>query len=112
MNKGQIVRNYSDKVIIKRFMYYLKDHISSIIIALCLMFLVVGMNVFLPLISKVVLTELGKENFDINLIVAIIMGYAALMVGSYIFQYIQSLVLTKMGQQVMYNIREDVFKAI
>ncbi|MDY2902351.1 MAG: ABC transporter ATP-binding protein, partial [Bacilli bacterium] len=112
MNKGQIVRNYSDKVIIKRFMYYLKDHISSIIIALCLMFLVVGMNVFLPLISKVVLTELGKENFDINLIIAIIMGYAALMVGSYIFQYIQSLVLTKMGQQVMYNIREDVFKAI
>ena len=76
------------------------------------MFLVVGMNVFLPLISKVVLTELGKENFDINLIIAIIMGYAALMVGSYIFQYIQSLVLTKMGQQVMYNIREDVFKAI
>ena len=112
MNKGQIVRNYSDKVIIKRFMYYLKDHISSIIIALCMMFLVVGMNVFLPLISKVVLTELGKENFDINLIIAIIMGYAALMVGSYIFQYIQSLVLTKMGQQVMYNIREDVFKAI
>ena len=112
MNKEQTVRNYSDKVIIKRFMYYLKDHISSIIIALCLMFLVVGMNVFLPLISKVVLTELGKENFDINLIIAIIMGYAALMVGSYIFQYIQSLVLTKMGQQVMYNIREDVFKAI
>lgn len=112
MNKEQTVRNYSDKVIIKRFMYYLKDHISSIIIALCLMFLVVGMNVFLPLISKVVLTELGKENFDINLIIAIIMGYAALMIGSYIFQYIQSLVLTKMGQQVMYNIREDVFKAI
>lgn len=112
MNKEQTVRNYSDKVIIKRFMYYLKDHISSIVIALCLMLLVVGMNVFLPLISKVVLTELGKDNFDIHLIIAIIIGYAALMVGSYIFQYIQSLVLTKMGQQVMYNIREDVFKAI
>lgn len=112
MNKEQTVRNYSDKVTIKRFMYYLKDHISSIVIALCLMLLVVGMNVFLPLISKVVLTELGKDNFDINLIIAIIIGYAALMVGSYIFQYIQSLVLTKMGQQVMYNIREDVFKAI
>lgn len=112
MNKEQKARNYSDKVIIQRFMYYLKDHISSIILAISLMILVVLMNVFLPLISKRILTKLGEDTIDFTYIFIIIGIYAVLMIGSYVFQYIQSLILTKMGQRVMYVIREDVFKAI
>lgn len=112
MNNEKTVRNYSDKVIIKRFMYYLKDHISAIIIAISLMLLVVVMNVFLPLISKRILTELGLDTLNLSSIFILISIYAVLMISSYIFQYIQSIVLIKTGQKVMYVIREDVFKAI
>ena len=112
MNNNQSVRNYKDSVIISRFMSYLKPHLATVITAVTLMIVVVIMNVLLPIIAEVVLNELGKDDINMKLIILVISGYALFMVLSYVFQFIQAMLLSKMGQKVVYEIREDVFKAI
>lgn len=112
MNSEQRLRTYSDMTIIKRLFMYIKTHLKSVIIALILMVIVVVMNVMLPLIAYDVIDKLGMDVIDLRYIIFMLIIYATLMITSYILQFNQSLILTKMGQSIMYTIRGDVFTAI
>ena len=112
MNDQNNVRILSDKTLIKRLMVYMKGHYKTFIIAFTLMVIAVGFDVSLPLLVNLTLKELAKDVINFNNIILYVLSYGLLMLVSFVIQYIQSIMLQKMGQKIMYTIREDVFIAI
>ena len=113
MNENNNLRVLSDGVIIKRLLSYMKGrHIVTVIVALILMVVAVLFDVTLPEIVMGIITELGKETIDFSFVLLSVIAYGVLMLSSYVLNFIQALMLQKMGQQIMYKIREDVFVAI
>ena len=113
MNENNNLRVLSDGVIIKRLLSYMKGrHIVTVIVALILMVVAVLFDVTLPEIVMGIITELGKETIDFSFVLLSVIAYGVLMLSSYVLYFIQALMLQKMGQQIMYKIREDVFVAI
>ena len=112
MNENNDVRVLSDFTIIKRLLKYMKGHVGTLIFAFVLMVVAVVLDVFLPMIVNKVIIELGKDSINFNIVLFYVIVYGILMLTTYILQYIQSISLQKMGQKIMYNIREDVFIAI
>lgn len=107
------LRVLSDGTIIKRLLGYMKGrHILTVIIAFALVILAILCDVAMPLIEFKVISELGKSDIDFTYVLINIAIYGILLLAVYILQYVQSLMLQKMGQEIMYNIREDVFVAI
>ncbi len=106
------LRTLSDGVIIKRLLQYMKGHVLTVVIAFVLMVIAVLFDVTLPKIVKIVIEELGKTDINFTKVLIAVISYGILMLTLYIIQYVQSLMLQKMGQKVMYKIREDVFVAI
>ena len=112
MNENNDVRVLSDFTIIKRLLRYMNGHVGTLIFAFVLMVIAVVFDVFLPMIVNKVIIELGKDSINFNIVLFYVIVYGVLMLTTYILQYIQSISLQKMGQKIMYNIREDVFVAI
>lgn len=112
MNENKELRVLSDGTIMRRLLSYMKGHVLTVVIAFILVVVAVLFDVSLPLIVNKVITQLGKDDINFKLVLLYIIIYGILMLSSYIIQFVQSLMLQKMGQKVMYKIREDVFKAI
>jgi len=90
----------------------MKGHVLTIVIAFILMIVAVVLDVLLPLMVKEIVAELAKPDAVFSKILFIVIIYGIIMLTVYVLQYIQSLMLQKMGQKVMYNIRQEVFVAI
>lgn len=112
MNENKDLRVLSDLTIIKRLLQYMKGHFKTLIFAFVLMIIAVIFDVCLPMIVNIVITELGQGNIDFSVVLFYVILYGVLMLTTYVLQYIQSISLQKMGQKIMYKIREDVFVAI
>ena len=112
MNENKDLRVLSDSTIMKRLLQYMKGHVTTVIVAFILMIIAVLFDVSLPLIVNNLLIELGKETVKFEIVILYVLLYGFLMLSAYVLQYIQSIMLQKMGQKVMYKIREDVFVAI
>lgn len=112
MNENKDLRVLSDATIMKRLLSYMKGHVLTVVIAFILMIVAVVFDVTLPMIVNKVITELGKDNISYKIVLFNVILYGVLMLTSYILQYTQSIMLQKMGQKVMFKIREDVFVAI
>jgi len=111
-NERKSLRSISDGVIIRRLLKYMKGHVLTIVIAFILMIVAVVLDVLLPLMVKEIVAELAKPDAVFSKILFIVIIYGIIMLTVYVLQYIQSLMLQKMGQKVMYNIRQEVFVAI
>ena len=113
MNDEQkTLRTLSDATIIRRLLAYMKGHVLTIIVAFMLVIVAVLFDSFLPLIVKQIIIELSQKDIEFTFVIFLVAGYGVIMLASYIIQYIQSIMLQKMGQKIMYKIREDVFVAI
>ena len=112
MNEEKSVQVLSDKTIIKRLLAYMKGHYLTVVIAFVLMVVAVLFDVSFPLIVEQILLELSNDSINFSRVLLFVVLYGALLLATYGMQYIQSLMLQKMGQEVMYKIREDVFVAI
>lgn len=107
------LRVLSDGTIIKRLLGYMKGrHILTVIIAFVLVIVAILCDVTMPMIEFNVITELGQKEINFTYVIINVIIYGLLLLSTYILQYIQSIMLQKMGQQIMYSIREDVFVAI
>ena len=112
MNNEKNLRVLSDGTIIKRLLQYMKGHYKTFFIAFSLMIIAVLLDTTLPLLVMQALEELDKDVIVFSNIALLIVAYGVLMLVSYVIQFTQSLMLQKMGQSIMYKVREDVFVAI
>ena len=106
------LRTMSDGKILLRLLKYMKGHVLTIVIAFILMIVAVVLDVCLPNIVIKIIEELTGKDAQFSKVLSLVILYGIVMLSVYVLQYVQSIMLQKMGQKVMYKIRQDVFVAI
>ena len=99
-------------VIMKRILRYMKSETLYLIICILLIGLNVGFTVTFPLIMERATNELSLPNPVLSVIIWLAAGYFALAVISQILVYIQSMILQKIGQKMIYKLRMEIFEHI
>lgn len=108
--------------ILKRTMGYVKPELPSFIIALILLAINVGLDILLPMITGWIIDSVeGFEDLfnggtltiqDYRHILLLAILYFVIAVANMAFIYIESMLLQKAGQRIIYNLRMDVFTHI
>ena len=104
-------RNMKDMEIMKRLLRYAKPHIGQFVIVGLLMGFSIAYSVVSPLLMGFIIDFLGTD-FEINQLFLYIGVYAIILITSLAFQYIQAILLQKIGQKILSALREDVFTHI
>ena len=104
-------RNVKDSEIIKRLLLYAKPHIKSFVLVGFIMLFSISYEIISPLlIGKI--QKLLTEDFEMSALLGYVAVYAGILIVSLVCTYIQSLVLQKVGQKILSDLREDVFMHI
>ncbi len=104
-------RNISDKEIIKRLLAYAKPHWKSFVFVLVLMLFSISYDIISPLlIGKI--QGIIKAEFLLKDLFVMIAVYASILVVTLISSYAQAIILQKVGQKIVSNIRMDLFEHI
>ena len=106
------VRTMKDGVIIKRLLKYTKPFVWKFVFVLILMLFSVLIEVCTPLVIGEVIELLGSDNIDINFIIFMVILYIVLVLLTYAGSYLQAVTLQKIGQNILYDIRTEVFTHI
>ena len=104
-------RHMKDTEIMKRLLVYGKPHVGSFIVVALLMVFSIAYSVVSPLLMGFIIDFLDTE-FEMEQLLIYIAGYAVILITSLVFQYIQAIVLQKIGQKILSALREDVFTHI
>ena len=104
-------RNIKDIEIIKRLLVYAKPHIKSFVLVGFIMLFSISYEIISPLlIGKIEKLLSGK--FAMTELLAYVAVYAGVLIVSLVSTYVQALVLQKVGQKILSDLREDVFMHI
>ena len=107
----EYTRNMSDSVIVKRLLGYARPYLGRFI----LVFIIMMISIAYDLISPVLIgniQDLIKRDFELNKLFLMVGGYAGILVVSMISMYLQTMILQKVGQKILSDLREDVFSHI
>ncbi len=105
-------RNMKDSEILKRLLHYAKPHIGQFIIVGLLMIFSIAYSVVSPRLMGFIIEFLQEGDFKMNQLLVYIAIYALILITSLVFQYIQAILLQKIGQKILSALREDVFTHI
>ena len=104
-------RNMKDIEIMKRLLRYAKPHTGDFIKVGLLMVFSIAYSVISPRLMGFIIEFLG-EKFEMNQLICYIAVYAQILITSLVFQYMQAILLQKIGQKILSALREDVFTHI
>lgn len=99
-------------VMMKRTFHYIKPEIWHFALALFLIAINVGLDVLLPLIVSEVIDVLKGDNINLYTIIIAVVGYFVLSLINQLFLFMESMILQKSGQRIIYNLRMEVFEHI
>ena len=105
-------RNMKDSEILRRLLRYAKPHIGQFIIVGLLMIFSIAYSVISPRLMGFIIEFLEANNFEMSELLVYIAIYALILITSLVFQYIQAILLQKIGQKILSALREDVFTHI
>ena len=100
------------KILLKRIYYYLKPEAKYFILALFLIVLNVILDIVSPLFTSRITNELSLDNINIRFIIGLVVLSFVITVINQLFLYIESMILQKSGQRIIYNLRMEVFEHI
>ena len=103
------VRKMKDSDIVKRLFKYTKPFIGKFILVITMMLFTVLLDVITPLLIGDVIERLGTDNIDIADIITRICVYVILIIATYCGSYFQAVTLQKIGQNILYDVRQEVF---
>ena len=104
-------RNVSDGVIIKRMAHYAVPHWKSFIGVFFIMLFSIVFDLVSPLLVADI-QDLIKVDFALESLYLRVGIYAAILIVSLICTYLQAMILQKIGQKILSQIRQDVFTHI
>ncbi len=110
-------KEMKDRVIIKKALKYILPYWKSFLLALFLLLLNVAIVIILPLIISTSTTEIKEiaklvSKEPLIKVVILAVSYFVLSLINIVIQFILSVVLQKTGQQIVVNLRDDVFEHI
>ena len=101
-------RHMADSEIVRRLLAYAKPYLKHFVLILVIMLFSIVYDLVSPLLIGN-LVELVQGEFEISYLMMMVAAYAGILIVSLICTYIQSMVLQKIGQKILSQIREDVF---
>ena len=104
-------RNIKDSEIVKRLFVYLKPHVKSFLLVGLIMLFSISYDIISPLLVGKI-ERLLTEQFRMATLLSYVAVYAGILIVSLVCTYLQSIILQKVGQKILSNLREDVFMHI
>ena len=105
-------RNISDKEIVKRLLAYAKPYRLQFAAVMALMLFSISYDIIGPYLIGDIQGYIKNPGFELAPLFWRIALYASILVVTMICSYIQSIMLQKIGQKIISNIRLDLFKHI
>ena len=104
-------RHMKDTELVGRLLRYAKPYWKQFIAVFLIMVISVAYDVVSPaLIGSIEKTIEG--NFEMELLLKQVALYAGIMIVSLVCTYIQTVILQKVGQKILSNLRQDIFTHI
>ena len=104
-------RNMPDRVIIKRLLGYAKPYRLQFALTFVIMLISIAYDLISPILVGNI-QNLIKNDFPLNKLFAMVGAYAGVLVVSMVSMYLQTVILQKIGQKILSDLREDVFSHI
>ena len=104
-------RHMSDGELVKRLLSYAKPFWKQFVIVFFLMIFSIAYDIVSPLIIGKV-QDLVKAEFILEDLYRCLMVYISILVVSMVCTYLQSIILQKVGQQILSDLRMDIFTHI
>ena len=109
---GDTKQKVFDWLLFKRLFKYTKGYRLSYLIAILFNIFDTLLSSYTPLINKDILDLLGENTINFNAVLFKILLYGVVILGSMLSYYIESMILRRVGNKIVYKIREDVFVSI
>lgn len=100
------------KIMLKRIFKYIKPELGNFIFAFALLILNVVLDIILPIILGEITNTLKLDNIDLKYVFLMAGSYFAIGVVNMIFIYFESMILQRIGQRIIYQLRVEVFTHI
>jgi len=104
-------RNMSDGELVKRLLSYAKPFWKQFLVVLFLMIFSIAYDIISPLIIGEV-QDLVKGKFELEYLYRYLAVYISILIVSMICTYLQSIILQKVGQKILSDLRMDIFTHI
>lgn len=101
-------RSMSDKELIRRLLQYAKPYWKEFILVFFIMIFSIVYDIVSPLIIGDI-QNVVKSDFELNDLYIRVMVYAGILVVSMVCTYLQAMILQKIGQKILSNLRMDIF---
>ena len=104
-------RHMSDAEIVRRLLTYAKPYGKEFGLVFFVMLLSIAYDIISPwLIGEI--QNVVKSDFELNTLYRMVMVYAGILIVSIICTYVQAMILQRVGQKILSQIRHDVFTHI
>ena len=100
------------KVVLKRTFRYLRPHKFLVALALMLIVLSVSLDIVVPLIYRDIIDNLNSNNIVLKLFIGGVMVYFTCFLISQVLRFIETKILQKIGNTIVYDMRVEVFNHI
>ena len=104
-------RHMSDKELVVRLLNYAKPYWKSFVLVLFIMMFSIIYDIVSPLIVGDI-QNLVKDEFELNDLFIRVAVYAGILIVSMVCTYLQAMILQKIGQKILSNLRMDIFTHI
>lgn len=104
-------RTMSDKELIVRLLQYAKPYWKSFVLVFFIMIFSIVYDILSPLIIGDI-QNLVKDDFELNDLYIRVAVYAGILIVSMVCTYFQAIILQKIGQKILSNLRMDIFTHI
>lgn len=104
-------RHMSDKELVVRLFRYAKPYWKSFVLVFFIMIFSIIYDILSPLIVGDI-QNLVKDDFELNDLFIRVGVYAGILIVSMVCTYLQAMILQKIGQKILSNLRMDIFTHI
>lgn len=104
-------RSMSDSELIKRLLLYAKPYRKEFVLILFIMIFSIAYDIISPLIVGGIETMV-KTDFELKNLYTRVGIYVGILIVSMVCTYLQSIILQKIGQKILSNMRLDIFSHI
>src|SRR5690554_676652 len=105
----QITGRITDRNLINKLMQYFKGRGKQFGTAGMMMLIAIVLDLVLPIIYGGAIDILKEDFIIFKEVVFLVILYGICLALTYIIQYFQTMILQRTGQDIIYQMREDVF---
>ncbi len=102
-------RNMTDREIVTRLLKYATPYRKQFLIVFFIMLFSIAYELISPLLMGKIQTLLATQGFELSQLYALVGVYAGILAVSLVCTYFQAMILQKVGQKILSQIRLDVF---